>query len=174
MSFYSTWNNWITLATWEMYLLLGFSLCGALCGDDVFISLKACLFWLLLFESLLSNLPSQTAFSKVFVAYQSVTPVDAGKAVTFMYLFEQPGLMADLQGVSWGPGLSDYLGCHMTGRLPLQSQSPAPNTPLPVGRIKIRYRTAFLTDSDVTSHIREFANTLLLQTMGKEQPGGSL
>lgn len=83
-----------------MYLLLGFSLCGALCGEDVFISLKACLFWLLLFESLLSNLPSQTAFSKVFVAYQSVAPVDAGKAVTFMYLFEQPGLMADLQGVS--------------------------------------------------------------------------
>lgn len=57
----------------------------------------------------------------------------------------------------------------MTGRLPLQSQSPPLNIPLPVGRIKIRRRTAFLTDSDVTSHIRVFANTLLLQTMGKEQ-----
>lgn len=174
VSFYSIWNNWITLSTWEMHLLLGFSLCGALCGDDVFISLKACLFWLLLFESLLSNLPSQTAFSKVFVAYQSVTPVDAGKTVTFMCLFQQPGLMADLQGVSWGPGVSDYLGCHVTGRLPLQSQSPALNIPLPVGRIKNRRRTAFLTDSDVTSHISVFANTLLLQTMGKEQPEESL
>lgn len=48
--------------------------------------------------------------SEVWVAYARIPATSVGRADTFMHLFRQPGVMAGLQGVSWGPTVPGLFG----------------------------------------------------------------